>query len=142
MQDQASTSSEAPRLETRRVVLVVDDETGLRDLVCRSLRAEGFHTLEAAHGAEALAVLEGAPEPVDLLVTDVVMPRMDGRELGRRVSQRWPDLPILYISAYEMNDIFSRGSPRQSAPFLQKPFPMEGLITTVRNLIQPRSPTT
>ena len=142
MQDQASTSSKAPGLEPRRVVLVVDDETGLRDLVCRSLRAEGFHTLEAAHGAEALAVLEGAPEPVDLLVTDVVMPRMDGRELGRRVSQRWPDLPILYISAYEMNDIFSRGSPRQSAPFLQKPFPMEGLITTVRNLIQPRSPTT
>jgi CheY-like chemotaxis protein len=142
MQDQASTSSQTPGLEPRRVVLVVDDETGLRDLVCRSLRAEGFHTLEAAHGAEALAVLEDAPEPVDLLVTDVVMPRMDGRELGRRVSQRWPDLPILYISAYEMNDIFSRGSPRQSAPFLQKPFPMEGLITTVRNLIQPRSPTT
>ena len=58
------------------------------------------------------------------------------------MSQRWPELPILYISAYEMNDIFSRGSPRQSAPFLQKPFPMEGLITTVRDLIQTRSPTT
>ena len=59
--------------------------------------------------------------------------------LGRRLSQRWPDLPILYISAYEMNDIFRRGSPRQSAPFLQKPFPMDGLVTTVRGLIQRRS---
>jgi two-component system cell cycle sensor histidine kinase/response regulator CckA len=86
--------------------------------------------------------METAAEPVDLVVTDVVMPGMDGRELGRRLSQRWPDLPILYISAYEMNDIFRRGSPRQSAPFLQKPFPMDGLVTTVRGLIQRRSPAT
>ena len=119
----------------------MDDEKGLRDLVCRTLRSAGYETLEAAHGAEALAVLEEANDPVDLVVTDVVMPRMDGRELGRRVSQRWPDLPILYISAYEMNDIFRRGSPRQSAPFLQKPFPVEALITTVRDLMQSRSPT-
>lgn len=131
-----------PDREPKRVVLVVDDEPGLRDLVCRSLQAEGYHTLEAAHGAEALSVLDTLSEPVDLVVTDIVMPRMDGRELGRRLSQRWPDLPILYISAYEMNDIFRRGSPRQSAPFLQKPFPMEGLLTTVRQLMQARSPAT
>jgi two-component system cell cycle sensor histidine kinase/response regulator CckA len=126
--------------EPRRVVLVVDDEQGLRDLVCRTLRAEGYKTLEAAHGAEALEVMETTPEPVDLVVTDVVMPGMDGRELGRRLSQRWPDLPILYISAYDVNDIFRRGSPRTSAPFLQKPFPLEGLITTVRGLISSRAP--
>jgi two-component system cell cycle sensor histidine kinase/response regulator CckA len=122
------------------VVLVVDDEQGLRDLVCRTLRAEGYTTLEAGHGGEALEVMETAPEPVDLVVTDVVMPGMDGRELGRRIAQRWPDLPILYISAYDVNDIFRRGSPRQSAPFLQKPFPLEGLVTTVRGLIRSRSP--
>ena len=107
--------------EPRRVVLVVDDEQGLRELVCRTLQAEGFTTLEAGHGAEALEVMEGAPEPVDLVVTDVVMPGMDGRELGRRISQRWPDLPILYISAYDVNDIFRRGSPRTSAPFYRSP---------------------
>ncbi len=135
----ATTSPEVPGREPKRVVLVVDDEQGLRDLVCRTLRAEGYSTLEAAHGAEALEVMETAAEPVALVVTDVVMPGMDGRELGRRLSQRWPDLPILYISAYEVNDIFRRGSPRQSAPFLQKPFPMEGLVTTVRGLIQQRS---
>jgi two-component system cell cycle sensor histidine kinase/response regulator CckA len=77
---------------------------------------------------------------VDLVVTDVVMPGMDGRELGRRLSQRWPDLPILYISAYDVNDIFRRGSPRSEAPFLQKPFPLDGLVTTVRGLIGSRSP--
>jgi two-component system cell cycle sensor histidine kinase/response regulator CckA len=104
------------------------------------LRAEGYITLEAAHGAEALEILESTGESVDLVVTDVVMPGMDGRELGRRLAQRWPDLPILYISAYDVNDIFRRGSPRHSAPFLQKPFPLEGLIATVHDLISSRSP--
>jgi two-component system, cell cycle sensor histidine kinase and response regulator CckA len=131
---------DAPGNESRGLVLVVDDEQGLRELVCRTLQAEGYHTLEAGHGAEALQVMEAAPAPVDLVVTDVVMPGMDGRELGRRLSQRWPDLPILYISAYDVNDIFRRGSPRSSAPFLQKPFPMEGLVTTVRGLIANRTP--
>lgn len=131
---------DAPGDESRRLVLVVDDEQGLRELVCRTLQAEGYDTLEAGHGAEALQVMETAPAPVDLVVTDVVMPGMDGRELGRRLSQRWPDLPILYISAYDVNDIFRRGSPRSSAPFLQKPFPMEGLVTTVRGLIANRTP--
>jgi two-component system cell cycle sensor histidine kinase/response regulator CckA len=120
-------------------VLVVDDEPGLRELVCRSLEAEGYRTLEAGHGAEALEVMESAPGGVDLVVTDVVMPGMDGRELGRRLSQRWPDLPVLYISAYDVNDIFRRGSPRSSAPFLQKPFALEGLVSTVRDLIASRS---
>jgi two-component system, cell cycle sensor histidine kinase and response regulator CckA len=126
--------------EPRQTVLVVDDEEGLRTLVCRTLRAEGYGTLEAAHGAEALEVIEKAAEPVDLVVTDVVMPGMDGRELGRRLGQRWPTLPILYISAYDVNDIFRRGSPRTSAPFLQKPFPSEELITSVQQLLASRSP--
>jgi CheY-like chemotaxis protein len=125
--------------EHKHTVLVVDDEEGLRTLVCRTLRAEGYGTLEAAHGAEALEVIENAPEPVDLVVTDVVMPGMDGRELGRRLTQRWPTLPILYISAYDVNDIFRRGSPRSSAPFLQKPFPAEGLLTRVQQLLSSRS---
>ena len=124
----------------KRVVLVVDDEQSVRDLVCRTLQAEGYDTLEAAHGGQALELLDTAGEPVDLVVTDVVMPEMDGRELGRRLSQKWPELPVLYISAYDVNDIFRRGSPRSSAPFLQKPFPMENLITTVRGLIRSRSP--
>jgi two-component system, cell cycle sensor histidine kinase and response regulator CckA len=135
-------SPESPLTESRRVVLVVDDEQNVRELVCRTLQAEGYGTLAAAHGVEALELLEAAEAaeaPVDLVVTDVVMPEMDGRELGRRLSQKWPDLPVLYISAYDVNDIFRRGSPRSSAPFLQKPFPMDGLITTVRGLIRSRT---
>ena len=119
-----------------RLVLVVDDEPGVRDLVCRTLRDGGFRTLEASHGGEALELVEAGADPIDLIVTDVVMPGMDGRELGRRLSQSRPTLPILYISAYDVNDIFRRGSPRTSAPFLQKPFPPERLINSVEQLLQ------
>ena len=122
-----------------RVVLVVDDEQWVRDLVCRVLRDEGYRTLEAAHGGEALELVEAGTERVDLVVTDVVMPGMDGRELGRRLAQSRPTLPILYISAYDVNDIFRRGSPRSSAPFLQKPFPPTELISSVEQLLQRHS---
>ena len=135
----APAAPESIRRDQRQLVLVVDDEEGLRDLMCRTLQAEGYHTLEAGNGAEALEALESAPRPVDLVVTDVVMPGMDGRELGRRLGQRWPDLPVLYISAYDVNDIFRRGSPSSSAPFLQKPFPLEGLVATARDLIAHRA---
>lgn len=135
----AATLPEAQGGSLRQVVLVVDDEQGLRDLVCRTLRAEGYRTLEAGQGAEALELMETATEPVDLVITDVVMPGMDGRELGRRLEQRWPQVPILYISAYDVNDIFRRGSPHNSAPFLQKPFPLDGLVTVVRGLLETRS---
>jgi two-component system cell cycle sensor histidine kinase/response regulator CckA len=126
--------------EQRQTILVVDDEEGLRRLVCRTLLAEGYGTLEAAHGAEALEIIEKSAEPIDLVVTDVVMPGMDGRELGRRLTQHWPAIPVLYISAYDVNDIFRRGSPRSSAPFLQKPFAADGLITKVQQLLANRSP--
>jgi len=135
-------STAPPNLQESRpghLVLVVDDEQGLRDLVCRTLRDEGYRTLEAAHGGEALELVESGPETVDLVVTDVVMPGMDGRELGRRLAQSRPSLPILYMSAYDVNDIFRRGSPRRSAPFLQKPFPRDGLISSVEQLLRERS---
>jgi CheY-like chemotaxis protein len=137
MSEEATTTAPpgASGWKRRPLVIVVDDEESLRGLVCRTLRDEGYGTLEACHGGDALEVIELAPEPVDLVITDVVMPGMDGRELGRRLNQRWPTLPILYISAYDVNDIFRRGSPRSSAPFLQKPFSAEALLSSVRSLL-------
>jgi CheY-like chemotaxis protein len=134
-----SASTAAPNLkgsQPGRVVLVVDDEQGLRDLVCRTLRTEGYRTLEATHGGEALEMVESGRDAIDLVITDVVMPGMDGRELGRRLARSRPTLPILYMSAYDVNDIFQRGSPRVSAPFLQKPFPRDGLINSVEQLLR------
>ena len=142
MVERSATTAPAPVQGSgaARLVLVVDDEPGVRDLVCRTLRDSGYRTVEAAHGGEALEIIEG-PEPIDLIVTDVVMPGMDGRELGRRLSQSRPTLPILYMSAYDVNDIFRRGSPRTSAPFLQKPFPPDHLISSVEQLLQRRPAT-
>ncbi|HEX7337858.1 MAG TPA: response regulator [Gemmatimonadales bacterium] len=125
-------------VDTAPVVLVVDDEQSVRDLVCRALREDGYRTLEAGHGAEALNLVETG-DPIDLVITDVVMPGMDGRELGRRLAQRRPALPVLYISAYDVNDIFRRGSPSSSAPFLQKPFPHQTLLTHVEQLLKQTS---
>ncbi|MGH7510689.1 MAG: response regulator [Gemmatimonadales bacterium] len=125
--------------QPQAVVLVVDDEEGLRKLVCRTLRDQGYRTLEAGHGREALELVETALQPVDLIITDVVMPEMDGGELGRRVGQVRPDLPVLYMSGYDVNDIFRRGSPRSSAPFLQKPFPAEVLLGAVEQLLKRHS---
>lgn len=122
--------------QSQRVVLVVDDEDGVRDIVCRALRTAGFRALEAAHGAEALELVAGGSETVDLVITDVVMPGLDGRELGRRLGVSRPNLPVLYMSAYDVNDIFRRGSPSTSAPFLQKPFTQEILLTRVEQLLK------
>lgn len=134
-----TTTPATPGNGPARLVLVVDDEQSVRELVCRVLHGEGYRTLEAAHGGEALALVETGQERIDLVVTDVVMPGMDGRELGRRLGQSQPTLPILYISAYDVNDIFRRGSPRSSAPFLQKPFPPTDLISSVEQLLQRHS---
>jgi two-component system cell cycle sensor histidine kinase/response regulator CckA len=125
--------------QPQRVVLVVDDEDGVRDIVCRTLRTAGYRALEAAHGAEALELVTTGEDTVDLVITDVVMPGLDGRELGRRLGVSRPNLPVLYMSAYDVNDIFRRGSPRTSAPFLQKPFTHEILLSQVEQLLNQRA---
>jgi two-component system, cell cycle sensor histidine kinase and response regulator CckA len=118
-------------------VLVVDDEGDVRDLVCRMLWSGGYRTLEARAGAEALHLVELSEQHLALVITDIVMPGIDGRELGRQLAKRWPQLPVLYISGYHTEDIFSRGSPSSSAHFLPKPFTEEQLLATVQAIVAP-----
>ena len=75
---------------------------------------QGYRTLEARHGKEALHLAELAAPYLDLVVTDVIMPELNGLELGRQLAMRWSKIPVLYISAYPPNDIFSRGGPARS----------------------------
>src|SRR3954451_20850448 len=77
-------------------VLVVDDEEAVRRLACRMLTWSGYQALEARHGREALATIEGHGGPIHLVLTDIKMPGMSGRDLGRAVEQRWPDKRVLY----------------------------------------------
>lgn len=116
-------------------VLLVDDEDLVRRLARRMLDEAGYQVLEAAHGHEALDIVGRGDPAIDLVVTDVVMPDIDGRELGLRLARSAPELPIVYISAFAASDIFNRGSPRPEAPFLQKPFGAAELVALVDSLL-------
>jgi two-component system, cell cycle sensor histidine kinase and response regulator CckA len=124
-----------PGRERATTILVAEDDDALRGIVTRVFWDQGYRTLEARQGHEALHLAELAEPYLDLVVTDVIMPEFDGLELGRELARRWPSLPVLYISAYPANDIFGRGGPPDSPPFLLKPFTPEVLLERVRQLL-------
>lgn len=121
-------------------ILIADDEDLLRGLVVRLLGELGYRTLEARDGGEALHLAHLAWPYLHLVVTDVVMPGMGGAELGRRLALDCPGLPVLYMSAYGPGDIFHRGAPDPSIPFLAKPFTHEELLAVVQQLLAASHP--
>jgi len=116
-------------------VLVVDDEEAVRKLACRMLTWTGYQALEARHGREALATIEEHNGPVHLVLTDIKMPGMNGRELGRHIEERWPDKRILYMSGFA-SEVFRGGLLEPGAPFLPKPFTQDDLAMKVRALLE------
>ncbi len=116
-------------------VIVAEDEDVARRLVSRLLENEGYRILEARDGEQALRMARQASPHLRLVVTDVVMPGIDGWELGRRLATDCPAVPVLYMSAYPREDIFHRGAPAESVPFLEKPFSSEVFLEMVRSLI-------
>ena len=123
-----------PRPAGGYTVLVVDDEEPVRRLAVRMLTWAGYQAIEAGHGREALAAIEQHTGPVHLVLTDIKMPGMNGRELGRLVEERWPGKPILYMSGFA-SEVFRGGLLEPGAPFLAKPFTQEDLATKVRSLL-------
>ncbi len=120
----------------RGSVLVVEDEAPVRRLTARLLRDAGFHTLEAAHGEEALAVLRETKDELSLLLTDIVMPHMSGRELAERVRSTRPDLPVLFMSGYTDDVVVRHGVATADIPFVTKPFTRETLLKAVGEAIR------
>jgi PAS domain S-box-containing protein len=116
-------------------VLIVEDEEVVRTLASRCLREQGYRVAEAADGAAAIDYLRMHASEIDLVVSDVVMPTMGGRELGQRLTELAPSLPVLYISGFTGDDVVNRGLLDPSAPFLQKPFAPEVLALKVRELL-------
>jgi PAS domain S-box-containing protein len=116
-------------------ILIVEDEEMVRGLASRSLREHGYTVLEARHGVDALRQLETRPSGVDLVITDVVMPEMGGRELGRRLKSLRPSMPVLFMSGYTGADVIQRGLMDAEAPFQQKPFAPDGLARKVREML-------
>ena len=116
-------------------VLVADDEAGVRKLAARILRARGYSVLEAASGAEALVVARAWHGRIHLLVTEVVMPEMNGWDLARRLQDERPGLETLYISGYAENAVVREGGVDKKVNFLQKPFAAGALVQMVRKLL-------
>jgi two-component system cell cycle sensor histidine kinase/response regulator CckA len=125
----AQPAAEAPPAPT---ILVVEDEAGIRGLVRKILRREGYNVLEAGNGEEAIAIAAAQRVPVDLLVTDVMLPGVGGRELAERIREALPDVKVLYVSGYTDDaDVLAAKFP-PGARFLQKPFTLSVLVGQVR----------
>jgi DNA-binding response OmpR family regulator len=118
-------------------VLVVEDEQLVRDLVRRTLRRAGYTVLVAENGEEALSVSRANVGPVDLVVTDVVMPRMNGSELASRLLLERPGMRVLFVSGYANDVLDVRGGLEPGTDYLQKPFTPSVLLDRVRELLTP-----
>lgn len=118
------------------LILVVEDDPQVRWYVSTVLLREegGYDVLEAGNGAEALEVLERLPAPPDLVITDVRMPSIDGRTLGRRLAKRWPTMPVLYMSGFDSGP--ARGEAPLT-PLVDKPVAPDAFLALVRSLLPP-----
>ena len=116
-------------------VLLVEDEEGVRELARDILRSSGYTVLEARSGSEALLISERHQGPLDLLLTDVVMPRMSGRELAERLGPLRPELSVLYMSGYTDDAVIRHGVLGAGTAFLQKPFTPATLVQRVRETL-------
>ncbi len=122
------------------VLLVAEDEAAVREVVARSLRMRGYKVLEARNGGEALHILQHGEPVVDLLVTDLEMPVLGGRELARAARALRPDLPIVFMSAHSDSDEMLRDLIERRYPYLQKPFRPDALARVVRDQLLARPP--
>jgi CheY-like chemotaxis protein len=120
-------------------ILVIEDEDVVRNLACRGLREHGYAVLEARNGAQALQYIEQHLGTVDLVISDVVMPEMGGREFGQSLSRVEPALPVLFMSGYTGEDVVQRGLLEPGAPFQQKPFTPASLAIKVRAMLDART---
>jgi PAS domain S-box-containing protein len=117
-------------------ILFVEDEDSVRDLVTEYLSARGYRVLAASDGVQALQIAAGHRGEIQLLITDVVMPRLSGRDLAAKVSASRPGLKVLYISGYTDDSIFRHGVLEGGMSFMQKPFNLKALATKVREVLE------
>ena len=127
-------------LRGSETILVVEDEDEVRDVVLQALGINGYSVLQACDGREALAIADRQPGPIHLLVTDVVMPHMNGRELAEQLAPRRPEMKVLYMSGYTNDFVRSQPAGDQQPAFLQKPFSCETLGQKVRGVLDAGAP--
>jgi PAS domain S-box-containing protein len=117
-------------------ILMVEDETTLRELIHQVLEEEGYTMLVTSNGREALSICEQHEGKIDLLITDVVMPEISGRELAERITHDCPKMKVLFMSGYTDDAIIRHGVLEEGAFFLQKPFTPDDLARKVRTVLE------
>jgi two-component system, cell cycle sensor histidine kinase and response regulator CckA len=128
------------RANRPRTVLVVDDEDTVRELVARTLQEANYRVLQASHGAAAIGLLEREANAVDLVVSDLMMPVLGGKEVADWMRQHTPAVPLLFISGYpraylEAHDLFD-----PTVPMLRKPFLPSRLLEAVEEQVASHPP--
>jgi PAS domain S-box-containing protein len=125
--------------EQGETILVVEDEQDLRSYLLDALRGLGYQVLGAPHAQAALAILQQGARRIDLLLTDVVMPGMSGRELGRQAQEIRPDMRVLYMSGYSRNAVVHQGRLEDGLDLLQKPITQTQLAARIRDALGPET---
>jgi two-component system cell cycle sensor histidine kinase/response regulator CckA len=122
-------------LSGTETVLVAEDEQRVLRLVAKTLRQKGYTVIEARGGVEALAICRAHEGPIDLLVTDVVMPKLGGRELAAAIKAYRPQIKTLFMSGYAENSIVHHGVLEDGISFLAKPFTPDTMALKVRAVL-------
>ena len=122
-------------LRGNETILVVEDEEEVRKLSARILKKQGYRVLEASHGGDALLICQKHAEAIHLIVTDVVMPQMGGKELANQLKNLQPDIKVLFTSGYTDNAIVHHGVLDAGINFIQKPFFPDALVRKVREVL-------
>lgn len=118
----------------KATILVVDDEVSLRHILVRQLRNEGYTVLEAGYGLEALEVARNSPEPIDLVLSDIVMPGMIGTELAQRLLVEHPGIHVVLMSAHIVDEL-ARPDRRWNVPVLRKPLEGGKVLAVVQLML-------
>ena len=116
-------------------ILLVEDEESVRQLVRDTLASKGYRVLEADSGEAGIAIADKHEGQIDLIITDVMMPGMSGREMVNKLNQTRPAIRILYLSGYTEDAIVSEGKFESGTAFLQKPFSLQSLSKKVREVL-------
>jgi CheY-like chemotaxis protein len=123
----------------QETVLVAEDEPAVRAIIARALREYGYRVVEARDGVHALELAQSGPAPPDLVIADVVMPGMGGRQLAAALAQRWSGIPVLFTSGYTGLDAVRRGMMQEGDEFIQKPLEPEVIARKVRQILDGRN---
>jgi PAS domain S-box-containing protein len=133
-------TSRKPAARGAETLLLVEDEDSVRSLAREVLESQGYRVIEAEDGVEALRVAAAHDGPIQMLVTDVVMPRMGGGELAEKLAGMRPGIRVLFVSGYTDDSIIRHGVRERSSAFLQKPFALDAFAARVREVLDAPAP--